>query len=447
MSCGFDFLHLTFEFKDRKTNLWLVLFITLVIRLININQSLWLDEAIEVLAVKNNSYWDLITKYALGDFHPPLHYLILKFWTSIFGYSEISARFPSVIFGVLTVYFVYLIGKKLIDGKTGIIAGLFMAISPLAVYYSQEARMYALTAFVVCAAFYFFLNKNWGLFTIGLVLAIYSHYLALLILPVFLPLAKEPKKILSLYFLVFLAYLLWLPFLFWQWQSGSRAVSEVAGWGAILGGFELKTLPLTFVKFIIGRISLDNKMVYFLTILPLVSFYGFTMIKAKSKLLWLWLLLPLVLGLIVSLKVPLFSYFRFLFVLPAFVLLLADGAGNNKLAVWGVCLISLISLIWFNVNPKFQRESWREAVKYMEADKGLAVMPSLAQAAPIYYYRNNLVVVDALDEESSANVYLIRYLQELFDPKDSLRLKLEDKGYLKTEEKSFNGVLVWRYKR
>ena len=36
--------------------------------------------------------------FFLSDFHPPLYYLVLKAWSSVFGYSEFSLRLPSVIF-------------------------------------------------------------------------------------------------------------------------------------------------------------------------------------------------------------------------------------------------------------------------------------------------------------------------------------------------------------
>src|SRR5512146_2727928 len=110
-----------------------VLVVGLVARLISINQSLWLDEATSALVAKM-SLGDIFTKFLPGDFHPPLYYLILKYWVMVFGSSEVSLRFPSVIFGIGTVYLVYLIGKKLINNKVGIIAALLTATSGLTVY-------------------------------------------------------------------------------------------------------------------------------------------------------------------------------------------------------------------------------------------------------------------------------------------------------------------------
>ena len=82
--------------------MYLILLVALVLRLVSLNQSLWLDEATSALVVRM-SVGDMFARFLPGDFHPPLYYLILKFWVSIFGNSEISLRMPSVIFGVITI--------------------------------------------------------------------------------------------------------------------------------------------------------------------------------------------------------------------------------------------------------------------------------------------------------------------------------------------------------
>ncbi|MGB3020262.1 MAG: glycosyltransferase family 39 protein, partial [Microgenomates group bacterium] len=123
-----------------------ILLITLAFlaRVINLNQSLWLDETTTANVVMRYGYLDIITKFSPHDFHPPLYYLFVKFWTNIFGYSEIALRMPSVMASMLTGYVIYKLaeGKKL--GKSlAFWAAAFFLFNPLVVYYSQEARMYA----------------------------------------------------------------------------------------------------------------------------------------------------------------------------------------------------------------------------------------------------------------------------------------------------------------
>src|SRR3989338_7517756 len=135
--------------------IWVILVLGTILRLISLNQSLWLDEAINVMAANSYSFFEMITQYAIADFHPPGWFIILWLWGKLFGYSEIAVRLPSVIFGVLTIYSVYLIGKKIVSQNLGLIAALLFAINPLHIYYSQEARIYAFATLAVSINFFF----------------------------------------------------------------------------------------------------------------------------------------------------------------------------------------------------------------------------------------------------------------------------------------------------
>src|SRR3989344_3593318 len=135
-----------------------VLLIALILRLVKLNQSLWLDEAINVNVVHSLGFKRLVVDYAIGDFPPPFFHIVLKSWMQVFGSSEIAVRIPSVIFGVATVYLIFLIGRKLYEQKTALIAATLLATSPLHIYYSQEARMYMLAAFFTALSVYFFIS-------------------------------------------------------------------------------------------------------------------------------------------------------------------------------------------------------------------------------------------------------------------------------------------------
>lgn len=404
--------------------IFLLLILGFLIRLISLNQSLWLDEAITALAIKNNSFIGLIISFAPGDFHPPLYYLFLKLWTNFFGYSEIALRFPSIIFSLGTGVFIFLIGKK----KIGLIGMFLWMINPLAVYYAQEARMYSLAAFAVAGAMYFFLQKKWLWYVVFFAIAVWSDYLPLLMLPVFFLLGSDKKR-----FLALLPFLILLPLFLIQLQNGF-AVSTTS-WASVLGRFDLKALPLTFVKFTFGRIPTEIWMA------PVLLVYTFVLARAKSKVSWSWLIVPVALGFLMSAVLPIYSYFRFLFVLPAFVLLLVKGSAKNIVIIPLITLMSLIPLMYFNLNPEFQREDWRAAVAYIQSDPGVVVFPNTAQSAPLEYYGTSL------DNPNKNTVYLMRYVQEIFDPTDFLRASLEARNYKKTEEKGFNGVLIWKYKK
>jgi len=104
-------------------------------------QSLWNDEG-NSLRLAQRSLDDLIDA-AARDIHPPGYYLLLKGWIALAGTSEFSLRALSAFEGVLTVVAALALGRWLFTRGAGILAGLLVALSPFAVYYSQEARMYA----------------------------------------------------------------------------------------------------------------------------------------------------------------------------------------------------------------------------------------------------------------------------------------------------------------
>jgi len=459
---------------------WLILTLAIILRLILINQSLWLDEAIQVLAVRNFSYSSLITQYSIGDFHPPLYHLILKFWTSFFGFSEIAVRSLSVLFGVGTIVVVYLIGRQL-GGKTlGILSALLLAAAPLHICYSQEARMYAAAAFFVSLAVFAFLRLikngsffNWSFFFISLLLFFYTDYLPwLMVIPFNLWVFWQRKNlgkswvirwlVIQLGLLVFL--LPWFPFLAKQLAVGYAASQTAPLWGQTVGGFTFKALPLTFAKFIFGRISFDDKVFYGLVFLLSFSFFTLLILKNFAKLskekvlVLLWFILPIILGWIFSLFLPVYSYFRFLFVLPAMYILIAWGIelfkpSKTRIKMIIVVLIfSLASQIYFWFNPRFHREDWRGAVSWIEEKaKGVnsgAVFVTIYQTAPYNYYAAKVPFYgpDGWQAENLKQIFLMRYVQPIFDPKDLLRQKVEGSGYQKVEEKDFNGVTIWYYR-
>ncbi len=155
-------------------------------------QSLWADEG--------NS-WGMalrslgeIGPAAAGDIHPPLYYYLLNLWCRLFGTSEAGMRSLSALFGCLTVLVVYLWARRLAGDWAGVGAGVLAAISPFAIYYSQEARAYALVALLTVAGCWTLSEyllahsegRRYRRWMLGYVLAaaslLWSHYLGLVVL-------------------------------------------------------------------------------------------------------------------------------------------------------------------------------------------------------------------------------------------------------------------------
>ncbi len=120
----------------------LVLFLAAFVRFYHLDsQSLWNDEG-NSLRLAERSTGNLIDA-AGRDIHPPGYYLVLKGWIALAGESEFSLRALSAFEGVIAVAVTIALGRALFSRAAGSVAGLLVALSPFAVYYSQETRMYA----------------------------------------------------------------------------------------------------------------------------------------------------------------------------------------------------------------------------------------------------------------------------------------------------------------
>lgn len=440
--------------------IWIVILFGLFLRFVSINQSLWLDEATTALVAKM-PLSDIFSKFMPGDFHPPLYYIFMRGWVLLFGNSEISLRVPSVIFGVATVYFVFLIAKKLFDKKTALIASALSATSGLLIYYSQEARMYAMAGMLVSVLFYLFLEKKWIPFSVCLVLLAMTDYTVLLVVPVFLIFGgRDFKKVVLSFIPTALVFAFWLPVFFKQVSGGTGVAGSE--WWQILGTLSWKNLGLIPVKFVLGRISFDNGLVYAIVAGASVLLYslllGINIVRRPYKttsctsactLVSGWLVIPVVLGIIISIKIPVLYYFRFLFCLPALYILAASGISKLQRFEFGIVLsvallTNILSSGYYLLNPKFHREDWRGIATAVGSAP--IVYPSSSQhEALIYYGKGENIVYYENFEGGVPEIWLSRYVWNIFDPGDSARIKVENLGYNKVQEINLNGVLFWKY--
>lgn len=441
------------------------------IRLVGLSQSLWLDEAIEWWAVTSFDLKQLLFGYMAGDFNPPGHHLLLWFWVRIFGDSEISLRFPSVLFGLGIVYLTYKIAKLILgkDDKPAGIPGLpfrishtsavFTAFSGLLIYYSQEARMYSMAAFFTAGAFYFLLKNelsqkrqaiNLILFSIFFAAGLYSHYLVWLLLPLLFIMGKK-------YLLPFIAVLPWLPMLFKQLASGLSAAGNPV-W-AQLSQTSVKNVLLVGIKFATGRVPFPDSgglmmlAAIFTALFWFLAFSGASELSSKSetkralRILLGWIFWPLSLAAVVGIFVPVFSYFRLLFILPPVLILASIGAVRRRWLLEPVVLGLMITSAIYVSGETYRRENWEAAAKDIENhEPGAAVIIHPAVRPPFDYYdRGKSKVIQST--EISNSLWYVPYAQPIFDPDNSMGRILESQNYKRTYQKHFRGVTVEHWER
>jgi len=395
---------------------WLIIILGLVLRLIGINQSMWLDEAISANVVKNYSLFEIPTKFSPSDFHPPLFYLTLKLWTNIFGNSVIVMRMLSVVLGMLTVWISYKIGQLINDKKVGSWIALFVAVNPLLVYYSQEIRMYSMITTLITGVLYFYLKlekeKNiantvfYNLLCLASFLTFYGSVFFIATLALIRLFKKEWNKLVVHNIGIVLAIIIIYPLLSKQMILSKEMLLEVKNWASVLGKIDLKNILLIPIKFTSGRISFYPKIWYYLVsgLWAVMVFAGIFRGAKKNKIMAIIAFLPMILGLVFSAFSPMMQYFRFLYVIPALTILLVTGTKNTRIKQF-----FMLGFLVFCGMYLFNENMWREDWKNLSNNLGMKVVMIESFSDPIDYYKNVEIIdvrnYDFSDEKISVVPY------------------------------------------
>lgn len=147
-------------------------------------QSLWFDESFTILQLKQ-PLGVFLSNMDLYQATPPLYYFLAWPWERVVGDGAVGMRSLSAIFGSVTVPVVFLAGRTLFSSWAGLLAAAFVATSPTLVWYSQEARPYALLVLLISASLLFLARALQGDsrrdvfgFAVASALAIATHYFA-----------------------------------------------------------------------------------------------------------------------------------------------------------------------------------------------------------------------------------------------------------------------------
>jgi mannosyltransferase len=186
-------------------------------------QSFWYDEAFTPVHVLHPSLFATLRSVVHTENTPPLWYVLAWIDSRILGTGEIALRLPSALAGIATVPVAWAIGRELSGRRVATACAAIVAVNPLFVWYSQEARAYGLFVLMGALAMLCFLRaaaepspRRMGAFALTGVLALLTHYFAVFLL---IPMA------------------LWL---LWQ-RSSRRGALAASGALAVVG---LALLPL-----------------------------------------------------------------------------------------------------------------------------------------------------------------------------------------------------------
>jgi mannosyltransferase len=157
-------------------------------------QSFWYDEAFTPVHVLHPGLGATLRSFVHTENTPPLWYLVVWGFSRVLGNGEVALRLPSALAGIATVPVAWGIGWELAGRGVGgrraaIVTAALVAVNPLFVWYSQEARAYAFFVLFAALAMLCMLRadreptpRRLALFALSGALALLSHYFAVFLL-------------------------------------------------------------------------------------------------------------------------------------------------------------------------------------------------------------------------------------------------------------------------
>ncbi len=347
-------------------------------------QSLWRDE-VDAIRFAGKPLDDLFHAFVEPGQNGPLYYLLLRPWLSVAGESEFALRFFSVVSGVLAVPLVYQLARRLFPRRfsPALIAAVLAATSPYLVWYSQEGKMYALVVVLALLSMDCYLAAleqggwfHWLAYVAVTSAAFYVHLLAALMVPVqvlaFFLHGGQTRRIGWKPWLASLAALTvpYLPLLAWQVPQLLRP----AGTG-------FRFVPLHEMIFsLLANYSLGvvQGVAWWIVVPSVILLLAAGLFWKEGNrriaplvILAVWLMVPIVGLFLVTLSRPLYTARYLVFVLPAYLLLLAVGvvgvARRSRLLA-GFLLVSLLASngggLWIQASTPLKAD-FRAATRYL----------------------------------------------------------------------------------
>lgn len=378
-------------------------------------QGLRLDEAQSLWQISNSV--PRIINIIAQDVHVPLYHLILHFWVFYLGDNIFTARILSLIFSVLTIPFVYILGKKIFNPKIAFYATVLTAVSPFLIWYGSEIRMYSLLTLITVINQIFFVDvykhgRYWAWLGYGItnILGVFTHYYFILILlaqGLFFLLnykqfpSKSLRKFAATYFVLGVSFAPWLYYVY------NLSLSNYSEPLLIKPG--LINIFLTFSEFFFGfQSETFNRLV--IALWPIVVLLGFLALSRKpkytfdAKYVFFLSLAPVAIAFVASIVVrPLYLARYLILTIPSLYLFLAWLFSNyplkfEKAIKIMVVLTMSVTLLHQTVSTATPvKEQFQQTAEYLNQNvkpDDIIVISAPFTIYPIeYYYQGSAKII------------------------------------------------------
>jgi mannosyltransferase len=415
-------------------------------------ESLWADEGLTVRILRL-PIAEMIPRIRDWEQTPPLYYIVMRVWVSVFGDTEGWLRAPSVIFGVAAVGAMYVWVKRMFSRGAGLSAAVLLAVSSYQIAFAQEARTYSLFVLLTilsCDAFIQLMQarteRREVMYIVTSALLLYAHLYGIFVIAaqniayLVMMLARRERGIdlkrwIGINLAVAVLYSPWLPTV-WMWVKGVRA------W------FWVKPMTLDEISRAYELYAGSRGMLVVLVALAVVSAVAMRKRAPASVTMCVAVMvLPVVVPVVLSVIGRPTFVARYAIISALGLLALASVSANvaHSAAIFGLVVLSLSAPPV--VEPKPQ---WREAGKYLEANMAPGDFAAVHRkgATCMYDYYVNRPDVRRIGSDGSAvpvtqplpegkRIWLVLYT-EVHQPRRFL-----ERGYWKVHrQKMFREVLV-----
>lgn len=395
-----------------KKNFWVllvILLVALILRLYRLGANdLWYDEIYSVL----------ISKKFLSDWNPPVYFVFLHYWIKLFGLSEFSLRFPSLIFSVVSIPCLFFLGKKIFNRQVGLFGVLMMSLSGFHLWYAQEARPYSLSVLLsILSTYYLYCFIKEEKIKFGLVYVLFSvlglyanitYYHLFLILTQFLAVMIFFKKRFFLKLIVFLSLIFCCFALCLDLFISKLLYVKVGFW---IPEPTLKSLIFTLENFNLGY-SASCGLYWFSDIVVLIMLIlGLWILQEKGEhrrtyvFLILLSFLPLLLAYVFSKNIFSIYLDRGLIIFSPYYYLLL-GAGLNYLKnKWLKVIVSCVFLIVLLINlPNYYRNLMPVGVEHH-----CGVIPRKSYQPALRFIEDNFKAGDMIMHTNSSTQEVFKF--------------------------------------